>query len=216
MNYAMQRLASLKEQFGEPENLDQAFDLLLGNLQSFGVESKGPLVGGLAWSVSYRDSVSDTHSCPASSGINWGCKPGQPKGYPGYSGRVWVRYNYRLPDQFTWGSDLFQRSQFFTGTGGAGGYDGPWSALASAHFSRYGHSHKKGQYPNIDCYSWDFRFYHDDFPLIRDLWVKRNLFNVVATGKTNINLEQYRVWEDPATAEADKAFMEECKEKADA
>lgn len=209
--YAIDRLAKLKKRFGEPETLDQAFEFLLNSLQAEGDPRRGPLVLGLAWSVSYRDRVSNTHSCPATGETNWGCKPDKPNGYPGYSGRVWVRYGYQDPNKFSWGSDPFNRSQFFTGTGGGGSYDGPWKALCTARYNRFGHKKHASYYPEIDCFSWDFRFYHDDFPAIRELWVKNNLFNVVATGKTRINIEQYRVWEDPATVEADRIFMQECE-----
>jgi len=211
LNYTQQRLDILKAQFGEPETLDQMFDWLLLSLEK-NAKTKHKHVVGLAWSVSYRDKISNTHYAPACGETNWGCKDDKPRGYPGYTGRVWLRIAKEI-QRHTWGSDLFAQSCTYPGTGGGGAYDGPWKEIASERYNKYGHKRGKDMYPEIKCYSWDFRFFHDDFPLIRDMWTKNNLFNVVATGKSNIDIDQYRVWEDPDTAEADKAFIEKSKEK---
>ena len=212
MNYGIKRLHELKAKYGEPETLEQMFNWLLQALQDQGTKRNQPWVVGMAWSVSYRDRVSNTHYCPADGETNWYCKPELPRGYPGYTGRVWVRISYENERFGSWVSDNFAKCHTYPGTGGAGAYDGPWKALCSTRFARYGHRKGKDFYPDIKCYSWDYRFFHDDFPLIRTLWEKHNLFKVIETQDTKIDIQDYRVWEDPDTAARDKAFMEECKD----
>lgn len=210
MNYQLERLAKLKTLLGEPETLDQAFDFLHNALEVNSKANVMPYILGLAWSVSYREKVSNTHSCPADGVTNWGGKPDKPRGYPGYAGRVWVRiaHEHARP----WISDMFAQSQFFTGTGGGGAYDGPWKTVCAKRHVRYGFKKHHTYYPDIKCYSWDFRFYHNDFPMIKDKWVHNNLLNVIKTGNETISIDQYRVWEDPATAEADANFIAECEQ----
>ena len=122
---------------------------------------------GLAWEISHSDSVSNSHSSPEGYSRNWSCDKTLPKGFPGWQGRVWVRYTNDFSNSF--GSDPFDRTLTYTGTGGDGGYDGPWSTIIHTHFNRYGHGKTDGMYPKINAYSWDFKIFDYDWPELSDV-----------------------------------------------
>jgi hypothetical protein len=75
--------------------------------------------------LTWSDSVSNTHACPHNGVTNWGGrKPGAPRGYPGWCGRVeWIVQWPREWDGCYPGSDLFKSraARVYTGTGGGGG-----------------------------------------------------------------------------------------------
>lgn len=193
----------LTKKYGEPTSLDELFDLVKNVLE------EQTVVIGLAWSVSYRENISNTHYAPINGETNWGCKDDKPRGYPGFTGRVWVRIG-KSPRN-GWISDMFNKALTYPGTGGAGPYDGPWTAVSSTRWQKYGHRRNTEYYPEINCYSWDFRFFSSDFPEIVDTWIKNNLFNAIKTSNAIIKIDQYKVWEDPQTALADQQFIEQCK-----
>jgi hypothetical protein len=157
---------------------------------------------GFAWDIGHGEMISNSHSSPEGLPQNWGAKDHLPKGYPGWSGRVWIRYD---EEPRSWGSTPFERTLTHTGTGGAGGYSGPWEGISSARFRRYGHSNKKGAYPEINCYSWDYRFYEADWPALAK-WVDQQKVWSILSGKPWQNRHRFN-WTDPETLERDTAFI---------
>lgn len=91
-------------------------------------------------SLSYSDSVSNSHSCPHNGVTNWGgrdnLKDGTPapRGYPGFSGRIAFRVS---PPPFSFSSDILKATRMHTGSGGARGNN---------------------------TFSYDVKFFLDDWP----------------------------------------------------
>jgi hypothetical protein len=174
---------------------------------------------GFAWNISYNDKVSNSHSAPRSGKTNWGGRTeGAPSNYPGFQGRVWIRYDSNK--DFGFGSDPFRETMSHTGTGGGGSYDGEWKAIASAHFKTYGHN-RKSPILRPELFSWDYKIFLDDWPLsgplIKELISKetdamelRNTYKILANQPKEVfKLEHKYSWNDPATVLADEAFLKE-------
>jgi hypothetical protein len=117
---------------------------------------------GLSWQVTHTDHVSNSHSGPEGYPQNFMRKEGVPTGYPGWTGRVWVRYRYERG--YTFGSDPFRRSLTHTGTGGGGAYNGPWAHVSNVRFHRLGYDNSTNVFAPVACYSWDFRIFDYDWP----------------------------------------------------
>jgi hypothetical protein len=122
---------------------------------------------GLSWQLAHFDNVSITHCSPEGfPRYNWYSKAKQPSGYPGWSGRVWVRY---AEDSVRFGSDAFERTLTYTGTGGGGHYDGPWRNVASKRFNRYGRGRDLNAYPEPAIFSWGYKIFDADWPEIAEI-----------------------------------------------
>jgi hypothetical protein len=167
---------------------------------------------GFSWDVVHYDSVSNSHNSPEGYPDNFMQKPESPKGYPGWYGRVWVRYE--TEKNFCFSSDTFKRTLTHTGTGGFGSYNGPWAKVATARYNRLGHINQgTDAYPGIMCYSWDFKIFDYDWPLITEV-IEHEKATVWAhlNDKPEPARPHHRFhWEDPKTVEADHAFMLECE-----
>ena len=166
---------------------------------------KNHKVVSFAWQVHRSEEVSNSHSAPEGYPENWGCKANLPTGYPGWKGRVWIRYQDE-PYSFLC-SGSFKKTLTHTGSGGAGAYDGPSSAIGSARFRRYGHGEPKGAYPEIHCYSWDYRFYDLDWPEIAKAYEKSKVINHLG-GPAPVK-DHYFCWTDPETEHCDNEFLAE-------
>jgi hypothetical protein len=172
---------------------------------------------GLAWQVHKSDLVSNSHSSPEGFKQNWGGhgdKDGIPNGYPGWQGRVWVRYIKE--EGYSFGSEPFNRTLTHTGTGGGGSYSGIWEKVSMARFQRYGHKRSPDIYPEICCFSWDFKIFDADWPLVTENIMTEHEKAVIWATLNNsagpMTPTHKFVWEDPATKAADEAFIAECKE----
>lgn len=170
---------------------------------------------GFAWDISYSDRVSNSHSAPRSGKTNWcGRAEGAPSNYPGFQGRVWIRYD--SDKDFGFGSDPFRESMSHTGTGGAGSYDGEWKAIASAYYKKFGHK-RTTEIGRPELFSWDYKIFLDDWPLIKELITKetdamdlRNTYKILANQPKEVfKLDHKYSWNDPATVEADEAFLKD-------
>jgi len=159
---------------------------------------------GFAWDIQ-RGDVSNSHSSPEGMPQNFGRKESLPTYYPGWSGRVWIRY---AEHPYSFGSSPFEKTLTHTGTGGAGSYDGPWRSICSAHYQRYGHVKGKDQYPNPQCFSWDYRIFDADWPSLVEQLEKERVWNQLA-GKMAARQHRFE-WTDPETLVEDSAFMAEC------
>jgi hypothetical protein len=83
----------------EPETLDELAYCTIKVIESVKADRWGHSkttetcnVVGFSWDI--RDSmVSNSHSAPLDGVSNWGGKDGLPTVYPGWTGRVWIRYD---------------------------------------------------------------------------------------------------------------------------
>lgn len=67
-------------------------------------------------SITQDPSVSNSHNCPLNGVTNWGNhRPGAPRGYPGWQGRIEYQTSHKLP---IFGRDVFRRTGINTGSGG--------------------------------------------------------------------------------------------------
>jgi hypothetical protein len=159
---------------------------------------------GFAWDIRYSDSVGNSHSSPEGYSQNWRRKENVPMGYPGWSGRVWIRYSeeYR--------GAPFNKTLTHTGTGGSGGYGGPWAQIGSVRFNRYKSLQQipKDAYPEPKIYSWDYKFYDLDWPAVA-LWVEQQKVWGELSDQPWQNRHKF-CWEDHDTLVADSAFIAEC------
>lgn len=104
----------------------------------------------LAFDVHYGDCVSNSHSAPVGKKQNWGGREeGVPRGYPGWSGRLWIVLNHE-PRRF--GSDILHSSGIYSGTGGGGNYGNPYTKSLKELPKKFQH------------YGWDTIIWCDDFP----------------------------------------------------
>jgi hypothetical protein len=96
------------------------FDRL--NTYSYHRAGKKPVVASITITGDYRNSVSNSHSCPHNGVTNWGSKADKPKGYPGIYGRINVEVSNG--NNYTgFLSDYFTPVRVFTGSGGGGNYE---------------------------------------------------------------------------------------------
>lgn len=202
----------------EPETLDELAQCVIAviNSQLNGVphskSSKKPAnyrVVGFCWEIAHRELVCNTHSSPEGYPLNWERRHDVPKGYPGWMGRVWIRYADTLSG---WGSDPFEKTLTHTGTGGRGSYDGPWRRISEVYFQRYRASRNlpKQAYPASLCYSWDYRFYDLDWPVLAANIVKSFEWDqmVAALSQKSCDRPRHRfLWEDPEVQKADREFI---------
>lgn len=200
----------LKAYGREPETLDELAQAVIKTINTTRCDrydSKGLCkVVGFSWDVSYG-MASNSHSAPINGKQNWSRRDKDlPTSYPGWIGRVWIRYSDRL---HSGSSSGFSSTLTYPGTGGAGGYSGPWEAISSARWKRYGHKSAKDFYPEIDCYSWDYRFYLSDWPALQDDVEKQQVYNTLAGIVDNYPGHKF-LWEDTEVKIADAAFIAEC------
>lgn len=207
----------------EPTSMDElgfAVVKVLNNYKQYRQSAKGVLTSspnaqciGLAWRLTHTETVSNSHSGPEGYPQNFMRKKDVPTSYPGWSGRVWVRYKNERG--YSFGSDPFSRSLTHTGTGGGGSYDGPWTKVAHERFKLY--QHGPGEFDPVSCYSWDFRIFDADWPLVTEniigeyekqlMWARLN--NKYDPPAPTHNF----LWEDPKTKAADEEFLANCLTK---
>lgn len=188
----------------EPRDLDE---LAQGVIQVLNQQPATPSdrgrrvqVAGLQWQINFGR-VSNSHDRPIQGTSNWGGRvPGAPHHYPGWKGRVWVRYA-RPVDSF--GSDPWRSTLTWTGTGGFGGYDGPWSGIMGL-WHRAAREIQK-QYPEPQIYSWDFRFFLQDWPLL-ERWVEAQRIEAILRGQKPPKLDHRFLWQDPEILALDDKF----------
>jgi hypothetical protein len=202
---------NIVKQFGKmPETLDELAESVISVINSqtngcYGRSSGKFKVLGLVWDINYSARVSNSHSRPLNGVSNFMRNEDLATAYPGFTGRVWIRYSEECVG---FGSDPFRATLTHTGTGGGGSYGGIWETVSGARFRRYGHSHRKNQYPPIACHSWDYRFFLSDFPAIERIISEAETLAIL---KNEIFTMNHRFsWEDPETLAKDDAFIEEC------
>jgi hypothetical protein len=212
MNYRQQLKNRLVKKLGEPKTLDELAWFVIKAIELYNDRGSKPKVVGFGWDVSRRD-VCNSHDCPIDGVRNWGgrevMKDGSPapRSYTGWQGRVWIRYSNEVKG---FGSDPFNNTLTYPGTGGWGGYNGPFEKISNARFKRYGHKAPKGAYPEPQVYSWDYRFYEDDWPLVKDT-IEKETIVAHLTGQKKLRFEHKFLWQDSDIVAADREFLEELK-----
>jgi hypothetical protein len=153
-----------------------------------GIDTDNRVVG-FSWQVKYSKCVSNTHDAPKGKKTNWGYRDKDyPNGFPGFEGRVWIRYE-NSPVSF-YSSDVFNKTCFHTGTGGFGCYNHPvWEKLTNKLLNK-GKNRKR--FDSIwHSYSWDFRFFTEDFPQVEEMLMWEKL-----RGTDYASLIHHCEWED--------------------
>ena len=175
----------------DPEDLDELAECVITVINKQTDNS----VIGFCWCINF-DEVRNTHNCPANGKTNWGGRnPRVPTSYPGWSGRVWIRYNKAIS-----GSEPFYSTLTYPGTGGFGGYSGPWERVSSEYFKMHGHKISK-DYPRPQIFSWDYSIFLDDWPCIYNNIEAQHIINKLAGTKMSAN-HKY-MWNDAATIKSD-------------
>jgi hypothetical protein len=186
----------------EPRNLDELAQIVIATINRNVVSDvEGCRVVGFVWDIKHG-AVRTSHSHPILTERNESVPYyGE---VPGWNGRVWIRFSDEIKH---WGSDSFSRTLTYPGTGGAGSYNGPWAQVAQAHFNRFGH----GTYPKIHCFSWEYRLYDSDWPLLAEVieWEKNKTWAVLTDTTFNRPDHQFK-WVDESVAAADEKFIQEC------
>jgi hypothetical protein len=200
----------------EPETLDEVAKCVIAVINNCDsgdrYERKSKIEGvkklkvlGFSWDITYGE-ASNSHSAPLNGKTNWsGRDKTAPRYYPGWNGRVWIRYDGYSSNA---GSEPFERTLTHVGTGGGGGYNGPWEALAVARWKRYGHTDPKDSFPAPQIYSWDYRFYLSDWPMLEDSIRQQRVYDKLA-GKPTDMRHKFQ-WEDTATMIKDAEFLAYC------
>jgi hypothetical protein len=198
----------------EPETLDELAQCVIKIIESkvngahYDPNYKGTRyrVLGLAWDISHSSLVSNSHSAPEGRLENWcGRIPDEPRGYPGWEGRVWIRLEEESKGA---GSHMFHETLTHPGSGGSGDYSGPWREINIASFDlKYNVKKKPAAKSRIHLYSYDYRIYDLDWPLIAKWVEKQKMWNEIKGHK--VNLTHSFCWEDPATLAADDELLKE-------
>ena len=160
-------------------------------------------VAGFSWKIRFLPSVRNTHVAPENGVRNFLGDPDLPTGYPGVVGRVWIRYGNDREKHLP-GSDPFWGTRTYPGTGGSGGYNGPWSRTHSLW-----HKHQKflrDEFPEPSIYSWDYRFFLADWPNLEKRVEQQKIISALR-GESDREIWDY-LWTDPEYAELDRLMNE--------
>jgi len=166
MNYKKIRKENLLKLYGhEPTSLDDLARCVIAMIETHTDRKKRDVkVAGFSWEIHYDPCISNTHYAPVGGETNWGGeKKHIPRNYPGWYGRVWIRYE---KDYDMFGSDPFESTLTYPGTGGAGEYDGPFKRKNGGALR-----------------SWDYRFFEDDFPLVTIPYKGEMMLDMLENGR---------------------------------
>ena len=208
-NYKQQFKRNAVKLYGkEPATLDELAELVMAVINLTPRKSAEPAIPvkvvGFAWNITHISEVSNSHYAPINGETNWSRKENNvPTGYPGWQGRVWIRFN-KYPNGFA--SDHFPATLTYPGTGGAGAYNGPWSAICSAWWNTHLDDRKSIKYPEPECFSWDYRFFDSDWPMLMEGYEKQRVWDILNDRDTAIPTHNF-LWEDPEVKAADELFM---------
>lgn len=176
----------------EPSTMQELFEAIIAT-----INAKRPnMIIGLAFKMEYSPKVSNSHAHPHNGVGNFNRKDDLPLYYPGFEGRIWFRTS-RSFDGFS--SSLMNEVMVHTGTGGGGGYGGPWENIGT-------HVYKLRQecfkVDNIHTFSYDCRIFLDDFPAISNNITKQITYDVLNDKQSKI--EFWHSWTDEKVLERDK------------
>ena len=199
MNYRQQLKNNLIKTWGrEPTSLDDLAECCIAVINQWLTDNgEDNRVVGFSWDIRLDKSVSNSHNCPINGDTNWDRDPDKPLGYPGYYGRVWIRYANKIA---SFGSKPFESTLTYPGTGGGGSYGGPWQAINALRYDRHGYATGPDLYPVPKIYSWDYKFFIHDFEGLEH-WI-----NWLILQDKSYATHRY-TWQDPKIKQADLDFM---------
>lgn len=163
---------------------------------------------GFSWDLRYEDKVANTHCSPLGKNTNWGGDKDEQRSYPGFIGRVWIRYEQKA---HSWGSDGMKNTLVHTGSGGAGVYNGPWTNISNQRYKKYNADRActvKIPVEQCYCYSYDCKIFLDDWPLLAEWIEQQHFWDVLKTDKKQPIVHKFE-WNDHKTVEEDRLFLEE-------
>jgi len=194
----MNKKSRIRKIYGhEPTDLDDLARCVISVINH--ALPKDNKVLGFMWNISFSQEISNSHDCPLNGTTNWGCVADMPISYPGWIGRVWIRYKTNTR---SFGSDPFSQSLTYTGTGGAGAYSGPWAGIARC-------CYKNRIKPEPTLFSWDYRIFEDDWPELAEARQRQAVWDLLC-GNDNANFHIFK-WDDPETVIADREIMKNGK-----
>lgn len=188
----------------DPESLTQVFISVKRVADNYFIEmGEDNCILSLSIDVRYSDSVSCSHHAPLGERTNWSGDKSRPSNFPGFAGRITVRYKNR---PHTFGSVPLKPSLTHTGTGGWGSFERgdqelckAWSELHSRRLRN-----KIFPWPEPVFYSWDYRFFLQDFPAFQKRFEKMQVINILQDETLSENdLRSNAYWQDPETGRAD-------------
>lgn len=213
-NYKQALKQQIVEKCGEPATLDELAHTCIKMIETYDnvvqprdrrrkrLPPEYIKVVGFSWELTYGE-VSNSHSCPIDGVTNWGKrKEDEPTSYKGWNGRVWVRYGSAVN---SFGSDPLRNTLTYTGTGGIGGYSGPWENLGSIVYNLWRRKIDL-KYPTPVCYSWDYRIFASDWPIIADVFEKQVMWAELRNEPAPYLRHKF-LWEDPVVKAADDEFI---------
>jgi hypothetical protein len=163
---------------------------------------------GFAWTIVYSDNIKNSHNAPLGKETNWCRHADAPRGYPGFSVRVWIRYS-RAPKR--WGSDMLNSTLTYPGTGGGGSYGGIWQNISHQRYKK--RESQSGIYvEQCHCYGWDYKIFLEDWPLLEQYIGVKHTWDILQTGKQSPIVHQFE-WNDPDTVEDDQLFLQQVREE---
>jgi hypothetical protein len=187
----------LFKKYGEPDSLDSLGYFVIK------VINEKEIVTGFKWDVRFSPKVSNSHSCPIAGVSNFSGHKNLPTGYPGFTGRVWIRY-LKEPEHFA--SDTFSKTCTHTGTGGFGSYNGPFDEISHVFWERNRRPNKSScDFLSLSIYSWDYRFYIQDFPLIQKAIEEQKIVDILSNKTTSWN--HTFEWYDQEQLKADNEYI---------
>ncbi len=205
-DYKTEYKTKIVSTYGEPTTLDELFEMVKNIMAKRLGQAR---MIGFAWNIKYSNKVSCSHNSPVGELNNWSGKENRPTVFPGFTGRVWIR---TANEPTGWLSDKFEHTLTYPGTGGGGAYNGPWKSVSGARFQLYGNVSKpvtEKQFPPVRSWSWDYKIFSKDFPLIVEEYTKSTLFDAIDSGNhPPIVIESNRTWTDDKTAKEDARFIE--------
>lgn len=194
----------------EPETLDEVAQCVIAMVNSEAKKDNNNRVVGFSWNIASSINVSNSHSAPEGHLTNWGRnekdKNGTPlpTGHPGWEGRVWIRFE---KPHTSFPSRDFSSSLTHPGTGGFGSYDGPWTRISSIRYQNLRRIfHDEFTWEEIHCYSWDYRFFDMDWPLIEEMNSKERVWDSLQGNLVKVHRHQF-LWNDPLTVAYDNEMV---------
>ncbi len=189
----------------EPSTYDELAHCVIAVANSNSANEEIHVVG-FAWNIVYSDNISNYHNAPLGKETNRSGHEDVPRGYPGFSGRVWIRYS-RAPNG--WGSDSLQSTLTYPGTGGGGAYGGIWRNISN---QRYKRSKSDIFVEKCHCYGWDYKIFLEDWPLIGQYIGVKHTWDILQNGKRSPIAHQFE-WNDPDTLEDDIIFLQQLEDE---
>ena len=217
-NYLRHR-EQMIERYGQPKKLQGVFDIVREIIDDEAKKGFTRLVG-LAMELR-RDTITTTHSAPVGENQSWR----SPNRYPGYAGRIWIRYEREPRGNKFNPMDCFRKTLTHTGTGGGGDYDSPWKMASSVWHHRFGRSEPNDYVHRVrpgvgdvnemrrpSLWGFTYHFYYKDWPSLWEADKRRDLLDTIGGDGIphNFNHTRHKLrWDCPQQLFVDDRFLSE-------